>query len=56
MLEMQAIALTLIENFEFGLPPQTDKTKIIRKPTGLMVPMADGYRGVWMGLRVKSLN
>jgi hypothetical protein len=56
VIEMQAIAATLIENFEFGLPPQNDKTKIRRKPTGLMVPMADGYLGVWMGLRVKSLN
>jgi len=56
VIEMQAIAATLIEKFEFELPPQTEKTRIIRKPTGLMVPMAEGYLGVWMGLRVKSLT
>jgi cytochrome P450 len=54
VIEMQAIAATLIENFEFGLPPQTKENMIRRKPTGLMVPMADGQYGVWMGLKVKS--
>ena len=53
---MQAILVELIEKFEFELPPQNEKTKIIRKPTGLMVPMTKGYPGVWMGLRVKSLT
>ncbi|KAI0030594.1 cytochrome P450 [Vararia minispora EC-137] len=55
IIEMQAIAAKLVENFEFALPPQTEKTKIKRKPAGLMAPMADGYRGIWMGLRVKAL-
>ncbi|KAJ6524397.1 cytochrome P450 [Mycena vulgaris] len=56
VIEMQAIASTLIENFEFGLPPQTEKTKIHRKPSGIMAPMVDGYPGFWMGLKVKSLK
>jgi hypothetical protein len=56
VIEMQAIAAMLIENFEFALPPQTEKTKIRRKPTGVMAPMADGYPGVWMGLQVKALT
>jgi len=53
---MQAIATTLIENFEFSLPPQNEKTRIYRKPSGLMVPMAAPELGVWMGLIVKSID
>jgi hypothetical protein len=53
---MQVIATTLIENFEFSLPPQNDKTRIYRKPTGLMIPMAEAEPGAWMGLVVKSVD
>jgi alkylphenol/PAH-inducible cytochrome P450 monooxygenase len=53
---MQAIAVTLVENFQFDLPPQTRENKILRKPADLMAPMTDGHPGIWMGLRVKSLN
>lgn len=53
VIEMQAIAATLIENFEFALPPQTKENIIRRKPTDVMAPMADGHLGVWMGLKVK---
>jgi hypothetical protein len=53
---MQAIAAMMIENFEFALPLQTEKTRIRRKPTGIMAPMAKGYPGVWMGLHVKALK
>jgi len=56
VLEMQAIATTLIENFEFSLPPQNEKTRIYRKPSGLMVPMAAPELGVWMGLIVKPVD
>ncbi|KAN0136054.1 cytochrome P450 [Lactarius tabidus] len=56
VLEMQVIILTLLENFEFSLPPQTEKTKIDRKPCHLMMPMAKGEKGVWMGLHIKRLN
>ncbi|KZV64464.1 cytochrome P450 [Peniophora sp. CONT] len=51
VLEMQAIAATLIENFEFSLPPQTEENIIRRRPSGLMAPMADGHPGIWMGLK-----
>ena len=51
---MQAIAATLVENFEFSLPPQTADNIVRRRPSGLMAPMADGHLGIWMGLKVKS--
>lgn len=56
VLEIQAIATTLIENFEFSLPPQNEKTRIYRKPSGLMIPMASPELGVWMGLIVKPID
>ena len=45
ILEMQVIATTLLENFEISLPPQNEKTRIYRKPSGLMVPMVEGKSG-----------
>ena len=56
VLEMQVIILTLLENFEFSLPPQNEKTKIYRKPSQLMLPLAEGWEGVWMGLVIKPLT
>ncbi|VDC07113.1 unnamed protein product [Peniophora sp. CBMAI 1063] len=53
VLEMQAIAAVLMDHFEFGLPPQTQENVIRRRPASLMLPMADGHPGVWMGLKVK---
>jgi hypothetical protein len=53
---MQVNATTLIENFEFSLRPQNEKTRIYRKPSGLMIPMADPELGVWMGLIVKPVD
>lgn len=53
---MQIIIITLLENFEISLPPQTEKTRVYRKPIGLMAPMAEGRREPWMGLVVKSLE
>lgn len=55
ILEMQAIAATLVENFEFGLPIQTEDNIVRRKPSMLMAPMAEGHLGVWMGLKVKAV-
>ncbi|VDB83332.1 unnamed protein product [Peniophora sp. CBMAI 1063] len=55
IIEMQAIAATLIEKFDFALPPQTKENKIRRMPAVLMAPMAEGHQGVWMGLKVKSV-
>ncbi|KAH9989062.1 cytochrome P450 [Russula compacta] len=56
ILEMQVIATTLLENFEISLPPQNEKTRIYRKPSGLMSPMIEGVRGAWMGLVIKSVD
>jgi len=53
---MHAIAATLLENFEFSLPPQTPETRIARKPLVLMVPMVQGRESPWMGLKVKCLD
>ena len=53
---MQIIIVTLVENFELTLPPQTEKTRIYGKPYGLMVPMVKGRQGAWMGLGVRSLE
>ena len=53
---MQAIAATLLENFEFSLPPQTPETCITRRPLVLMVPMVEGRLYAWMGLRVRCLD
>ena len=53
---MQIMIVTLLDQFEFSLPPQDEKTKIHRKPTHVMMPMAEGYQGAWMGLLVKPLN
>lgn len=56
MMEMQAIAATLLENFDFSLPPQTSETHIIRKPLVLMVPMVESRMYPWMGLKVRCLD
>ena len=50
---MQITIITLLEKFEFSLPPQDERTKIYRKPAHVMMPMAEGHRGTWMGLLVK---
>ncbi len=46
---MQIIILALLENFEFSLP-QNEKTKIYRKPSQVMLPVAKGEKGCWMCL------
>ncbi|KAI0253590.1 cytochrome P450 [Lactifluus subvellereus] len=56
IIEMQAIAATLLENFEFSLPPQTQETCITRRPLVLMVPMVEGQMYPWMGLKVRCLD
>jgi hypothetical protein len=53
---MQIIIITLLEHFEFALPPQDERTKIHRKPTAVMMPMAKGHKGAWMGLLVKPVE
>ncbi|KAI9446037.1 cytochrome P450 [Lactarius indigo] len=56
VLEMQTIILALVENFEFSLPPQNEKTKVYRRPSHVMLPMREGQNGTWMGLHIKPLN
>jgi len=56
IIEMQVIAATLLENFEFSLPPQTPETYITRKPLVLMVPMVEGIQYPWMGLKVRCVD
>ena len=56
IIEILAIAATLLENFEFSLPPQTPETHITRKPLVLMVPMVESHIYPWMGLKVKCLD
>ncbi len=56
VIEMQVLATTLLENFAFSLPPQSEKTRIYRKPGGLMIPMAEGEQGTWLGLMIKALK
>jgi hypothetical protein len=52
---MQALITTLIENFEFS-PPRDKRAHIYRKPGTMMIPMAEGETGAWLGLYVKALN
>jgi hypothetical protein len=56
VIEMQIIAVALLENFEFSLPPQNEKTRIYRKPSRLMASMVEGNPGAWMGLVIKSVE
>ncbi|KAH9023972.1 cytochrome P450 [Lactarius pseudohatsudake] len=56
VLEMQIIILALLENFEFSLPPQNEKTRVYRRPSHVMLPMREGQKGTWMGLHIKPLN
>lgn len=53
---MQIIIVTLVENFEFSLPPQTEKTRIRRRRIGMMAPVVEGRQGAWMSLGIKSLE
>ena len=52
LLEMQAIAADLIENFKFSIPEE--KPDIIRVPAGVMGPMVRGREneGMLMPLHV----
>ncbi|KAI0263463.1 cytochrome P450 [Gloeopeniophorella convolvens] len=56
VLEVQTIVVAILENFEVSLPEQTQKTRIYRKPSHVMLPMADGHKGAWMGLHVSPVE
>ncbi|KAI0088187.1 cytochrome P450 [Irpex rosettiformis] len=57
LIEMQAIIVALIENFEFSIPPKEHNVEIVRKSLGVMSPMIKGRynEGVLMPLAVKAL-
>lgn len=54
---MQAIVVSLVENFRFSLPSGEHKVEIVRKPLGLMSPMIKDRlaEGVLMPLVVNAL-
>jgi alkylphenol/PAH-inducible cytochrome P450 monooxygenase len=58
LIEMQAILIALIENFEFNLPPKEISAQMMRVPLGLMTPMVGGRfkEGAQMPLAVRLLN
>jgi hypothetical protein len=56
VLELLILIMTLLENFEFSIPPQHEKTRIYRKPSAIMYPMIENKPGAWMGLAVKALK
>jgi hypothetical protein len=56
---MLVIVATLVKHFEFSLPSEREGEKmprICRKPTVMMMPMAEGHLEPWMGLVVKPLD
>jgi hypothetical protein len=56
---MLVIIATVLKHFELSLPPDSQSGKgvrICRKPSVIMMPMAEGQIGAWMGLVVKPLN
>jgi hypothetical protein len=55
-LELLSFITTLLENFEFSIPSQDEKTRIHRKPSNIMYPMVENQPGAWMGLAVKALK
>ncbi|KAI0826239.1 cytochrome P450 [Irpex lacteus] len=57
LIEMQAIIVSLVENFRFSLPSGEHKVEIVRKPLGLMSPMMKDRlaEGVLMPLVVNAL-
>ena len=60
LIEMQAILVALIEEFEFSLPPtgKDEDIEILRTPVGIMSPTIKGRPndGVQMPLIVKKVT
>ena len=55
---MLVVIVTLLKNFEFSLPADGEKPgpQIYRRPSVIMMPMAEGQIGAWMGLVIKSID
>jgi alkylphenol/PAH-inducible cytochrome P450 monooxygenase len=51
---MLVIVATVLRHFEISLPPA--EIVVRRKPSIIMMPMAEGQIGAWMGLVIKPLN
>jgi hypothetical protein len=58
VLEMQALLVALVENFEVSPPPSDLNVQIIRGTTSTVVPLVKGQedRGAQMPLRVTAIN
>ena len=56
VLELLIMIMTLLQNFEFSIPPEHERTRIYRKPSSIMYPMTENEPGAWMGLAVKALK
>ncbi|KAI0249650.1 cytochrome P450 [Lactifluus subvellereus] len=57
VLEMLVIIATVLKHFELELPSGGGKeVQICRKPSVMMMPMAEGQIGAWMGLVLKPLD
>jgi len=58
VLEMLVVIVTLLKNFEFSLPADGEKPgpQVYRRPSVIMMPMAEGQIGAWMGLVIKSID
>ncbi|KAI0089302.1 cytochrome P450 [Irpex rosettiformis] len=56
LIEMQAVLVALVQNFEFSLPPT--ETEILRMPVSLMAPLVKNRmkEGVLMPLTVRALS
>ncbi|KAH9968439.1 cytochrome P450 [Lactifluus volemus] len=54
VLEMLVIIATVLRHFEISLP--LAEIVVRRKPSIIMMPMAEGQIGAWMGLVIKPLN
>ncbi|TFY55001.1 hypothetical protein EVG20_g9479 [Dentipellis fragilis] len=56
VLEQQALAAMLMENFEFSLPQEGTANDVKRKPSLVMLPIVDNHPGSTMLLDVKPLQ
>jgi len=60
VLEMLTIVATMLKHFELSLPAKSVETgqqpRIYRRPSVIMMPMAEGQMGAWMGLVIKPLD
>jgi hypothetical protein len=58
VLEMQAVLVALVENFEVSPPPSSLNLQIIRGSAPTLVPMVKGQekRGAQMPLRITAIN